>query len=271
MNNLNIKVYDIFEMNSIEINLDNHEINQQLAEVCGIHAGDGYLRNDGKRREWDISGSVEEKDYYDEHMIPLFNKLFNLNIKGKFFSSRNTYGFVIRDKKVIEFAHSILGFPYGNKSMIITVPNFIQNSLPLIRKFLRGYFDTDGHFSCTKKYGTYSEFKKKFHCYPRITFSTVSPNLSNNLRKLLQIIGLKYSFHNYKPLKKTESLKYVYEIYGSERTQKFMDLVKPKNTMKTSRFIIWQKFGFCPTNITFQQRQNIINDELDPYMFYKGL
>jgi len=74
-------------------------ISPELAEVCGIHAGDGYLRNDGKRKEWDISGNVEEKEYYDNHVIPLFNKTFSLNIKGRFFPHRNTYGFVIRDRK----------------------------------------------------------------------------------------------------------------------------------------------------------------------------
>ena len=27
------------------------EISPEMAEICGIHAGDGYLRNDGKRVE----------------------------------------------------------------------------------------------------------------------------------------------------------------------------------------------------------------------------
>ena len=59
----------------------------ELAEICGIHAGDGYLR---KRQilktELDISGGVDEKEYYDNHVIPLFKKVFKINLKGKFFS-----------------------------------------------------------------------------------------------------------------------------------------------------------------------------------------
>ncbi|MDP2906846.1 MAG: hypothetical protein Q8O03_02800 [Nanoarchaeota archaeon] len=47
-------------------------LNSETAEICGIHAGDGYLRNDGRRRELDISGNVEEQTYYDNHVIPLF-------------------------------------------------------------------------------------------------------------------------------------------------------------------------------------------------------
>lgn len=55
-------------------NIGNIKINIELAEICGIHVGDGYLRNDGRRREFDISGSIEEKEYYDWHVIPLFKK-----------------------------------------------------------------------------------------------------------------------------------------------------------------------------------------------------
>ena len=67
--------------------------NALLAELCGIHAGDGYLRNHGRRVELDISGSLEEKVYYDDHVIPLVSKLFGIKIQGREFKSRKTYGF----------------------------------------------------------------------------------------------------------------------------------------------------------------------------------
>ena len=49
-----------------------------LAEICGIHAGDGYLRGGEGNSRWelDISGSVEEKEYYDLHVKRLFEKVF---------------------------------------------------------------------------------------------------------------------------------------------------------------------------------------------------
>lgn len=41
------------------------ELNVELAEVCGIHAGDGYMRaREGNKGEVDISGGVEEREYY---------------------------------------------------------------------------------------------------------------------------------------------------------------------------------------------------------------
>ena len=261
----------MIKINLTKIDLNDSNTNKKLAEICGIHVGDGYLRNDGRRREWDISGSIEEKEYYDKHMIPLFNDVFELSIKGRFFPHRNTYGFVIRDKNTIEFAHQVLGFPYGDKSTIISVPQFILKDNILVINFLRGYFDTDGHFSCVKKYGnTYREFKRKFHYYPRLVFSTVSSQLSYNLGIIFKTLQMNYYFHNHQPPKKTESLKYIYEIKGPDRANRFMHLVQPKNTTKTTRYAIWHKFGFCPTNISFQQRLDILSGKVNPYKFYRA-
>lgn len=138
------------------------DISPELAEICGIHAGDGYLRNDGHRIELDISGNVEEKDYYENHVKILFKKVFNTNLNCRHFPSRNTYGFVIRDKGIIEFMHN-LDFPYGNKSTIVKVPKWIKESKndKIVIKFLRGLFDTDGclHF-WKRNFGKYGEFKK---------------------------------------------------------------------------------------------------------------
>lgn len=156
-------------------------LNADFAEICGIHAGDGYLRNDGKRIELDISGNVQEKNYYNNYIIPLFSNFFNISIEGKHFKSRNTYGFVIRNKKVVEKLHSV-GFPYGKKTPTVKAPQFIleSNNKELYSNFLRGLFDTDGSLSFDKRRGNYKEFNKKYHVEPRINITTVSKKLSDD-------------------------------------------------------------------------------------------
>ena len=243
----------------------------KLAEISGVHAGDGYLRNGGNRWEWDISGSYDEKEYYDNHLIPLFKSVFNIKIEGRYFPHRSTYGFVIRDKKVIKFAHDALKFPYGAKSTIVSASPFVFKNVELMKNFFRGYFDTDGSFSCGKKYGKGIEFKRKYHCYPRVTLVTVSNNLSLDLQRLLNKLDIGYCHYNYMPKPVNENLKYIYNLNGIGNAEKLILLINPKNHTKMSRYLIWKKFGFCPTNISYAQREKVLKDSLDPYSFYKGL
>jgi len=157
-----------------------------LVEICGIHAGDGYLRNKDFKRELDISGGIDEKEYYDQHVVPLFERFFKIKIKPKFFKSRNTYGFVIRDKKIIEFMHS-LGFPYGKKTLTVKVPEFIlaSRNLDIIYSFIRGVFDTDGCLTFQKKAGgRYKPEEKLRHSYPVIQLGICSKPLADGIFKL---------------------------------------------------------------------------------------
>lgn len=103
------------------------KITPELAEIIGIYVGDGYLRYEGKQRELDISGGYEEKEYYDNHVIPLFNKTFGLAIKGRFYPHRRTYGFKTSNRLVLN-TFKELGFPSGAKSLTIRVPLEVLNS-----------------------------------------------------------------------------------------------------------------------------------------------
>lgn len=237
----------------------------ELAEICGIHAGDGYLRNDGQRAELDISGNIEEKDYYNLHVKELMNKVFGLNVQCKLFQSRNTYGFVIRHKEVIEFINS-LGFPYGNKSTIVQVPNRILESKDekIVAGFLRGLFDTDGcvHF-WKRNSGKYGEFKKTHHYYPFIKFSTVSKELNNQVKTLLEVLGFgKIGLYIYKPKKLNENTRYVLTIYGPNKTNKFFEIIGSKNQVKLSRFLLWRKIGHCPAHSTLAHRLEMLKKEV---------
>lgn len=240
-----------------------------LAEVCGIHAGDGYLRNDGKGRELTIEGSFEEKGYYDEHVVPLFNKVFNIDIKNcKFHPLRGTYGFSIRNLEVIEFMHK-LGFPYGNKSLIVKSPNFIFEKSIFIRYFLRGYFDTDGCLTFSNKSSEgYSEFKRTKHYYPNIRFSTVSKYLFFDINSMLKQNNFSFFNNFYKPKKETENLRHSTILSGVKLMMNFLNEIGTKNPVKYSRYLVWKKYGFCPTKTTYTQRLKMVEGSLNPEEFY---
>lgn len=233
-----------------------------LAEVCGIHAGDGYLRNKNYKRELDISGSVEEKPYYDAHVVPLFSRVFGIEIKGRMFSSRGTYGFVIRNRKVVETMHE-LGFPYGKKSLIVRIPKFVlETRNPQIKSaFLRGFFDTDGCLYFVKRSsGKYSKFKMTHHYYPHLSLVSVSKNLIDDLRSLLKNLGIHCGFRKYVSKKKNENISYTLSILGNTYLEKWMTLININNPLKSSRYKLWKKYGHCPSNTTFEERLLMLNE-----------
>lgn len=241
---------------------------QELAEISGFHAGDGYLRNDGKRIELDLSGNIEEREFYDNIIIPLFSKYFDIKIKGRYFNSRGTYGFVIRDKPIVSFMNS-LGFPYGKKSSIVKAPKFIFKSVGNMTAFLRGYFDADGCFCPDRKYDSrYIEFKRKYHYYPRINMSTCSKKLLEDLSYFLDILGINFHVQIFDSKIITESTKYVIWVVGNKNVEKWFNIIGSRNSSKMTKYLIWKKFGFCPPNTTLEQRKQILKNDLDPKIFY---
>jgi len=241
-------------------------ISPELAGICGIHAGDGYLRNRRNKIELDLTGHIEEKEYYDNHVILLFNKLFNLNLKGKRYV-KGTYGFVTTNNKFKIFNE--LGFPFGKKSAIVQVPKIILGSKDkiLYSKFLRGLFDTDGclHFINRKTGKNYSMFKKKYHYYPVIRLTSISKPLMENVSFMLKAFEIKHFIHGFQPKDLRDSYKYVIIVSGRDRLSKWMSFIGIKNPVKLTRYLIWKKFGFCPPHTTLQQRKDILNGKLDIY------
>lgn len=236
------------------------KITPELAEICGIHAGDGYLRiRERNKGEVDISGNIEEQEYYDSHVVPLFNKVFGMKIEGKLFS-RGTYGLVCYKKSVRETLIA-LGFPSGPKSETVKVPNKIINSRNkiLYTKFLRGFLDTDGNISFTRKTGKYSKFKLENNCYPVVSITTISPKMANQIKFMLDFLKIKSFTYHHHSKKQLEKDSYRVIVSGKERLEKWMKLIGSKNPGKITRYLVWKKHGFCPPNTTLQQRKEILN------------
>ena len=192
--------------------------------------------------------------------------MFNIEINCRFFKSRNTYGFVVRDKNIIRSMHE-LGFPYGNKSAIIKIPNKILNSKDpkIITNFLRGLFDTDVclHF-WRRNTGNYCRFKKTHHYYPIVMFSTISKNLNDEIKILLKNLGFtKIGNYTYESKNPNEKLRYTLRLYGEDKTNLFFKKIGSKNPVKLSRFLVWKKLGYCSANTSLKERLEILKNPLN--------
>jgi len=244
----------------------------ELAEICGIHAGDGYLRNDGKRRDLEISGGVEEKEYYNNHVVPLFENYFQISLKPRHFPTKKTYGFVTHKREIIEFIHSF-GFPYGKKTLTVSVPEQIlaSQNLNIIYRFIRGVFDTDGCLTFQRRFSSkYCLFKRTREYYPYIVLSVASKNLVDGVCNLFDKLGFVYYRHLNSAKNPNFSLKYVVGLSGVSNLERWIQNIGFKNSSKFSRYLVWKKYGFCPRNTTLEQRTQILNKELDPNSLYMG-
>lgn len=122
-----------------------------LAELCGIHIGDGHLGNRKYKHEYllQVAGNpLRDREHYDIFIGPIIKKLFNINNLNIRLLPCGCYGFMYYSKAIALFFNKVLGFPFGNKINKIHIPKIIKetcktkSSKELI-SCIRGIIDTD--------------------------------------------------------------------------------------------------------------------------------
>lgn len=129
------------------------KLTPELAELCGVHIGDGYLGFRKEKQEYLVqcSGHLQDdRAYYDQHLSKLWKSLFNVEIIPKA-RKDNTYEIRVYSKAIATFFHQFLQLPYGKKARTITFPKVIKDSCkekisPLMVSCIRGVIDTDFYF-----------------------------------------------------------------------------------------------------------------------------
>ena len=128
------------------------KLTEELAEEIGMHLGDGTLSKN--KHYYSIRGDIKEKKYYENHVIPLYKKLYNLDLR--LLERQPICGIELSSKGLFEFKNKIIGIPFGEKTGKLSVPNCIKQSQSkkIFAAFLRGMMDTDGCFymPSTRKY-----------------------------------------------------------------------------------------------------------------------
>lgn len=243
--------------------------NLVLAEACGIHIGDGYARSDEQnRRELDISGSMKEKEYYDAHVSKIFGEILDAEINCREFQNRGTYGFCVYGKEPVQLFIKELGFPNGKKENI-EIPDFIKKGSKEVKfSFLRGLYDTDGYLGFYRRHGNYSEWKKTYHYYPRITLTNTDKKLIKQVKNILDNLEIEFYSRETQNNKDKQKNKAYVTTAGESRLIDFMDKIGFKNSVKLTRYKVWKKYGFCPTKTSLKERYKMLSGDLDPKAYY---
>jgi DNA-binding transcriptional regulator WhiA len=159
-------------------------LNEDLAEEIGIHVGDGSMNIYGKTYAYTLAcHHIDDKEFMEQHIVRLYQKIYNLNIKLRPWS-KGTYGFRVNSKEMLNFKNKILGLPLGNKKSII-IPKQIIEDDSLTKSFLRGFFSTDGSIN------TFLANKKSI--YPRLEMCNVSIDLMHQIQEILKRKGFRTS------------------------------------------------------------------------------
>src|SRR3989344_122243 len=199
-------------------------ISLELAEEVGWHIGDGSMNFYGSRGKlrglYQLRGHIEDyKEHYEKRIKPLFEKLFDLKLNIRDMPSTRVVGFQIWDDDLINFKKK-LGLPLGYK-YDVEIPKIFLSKDNLKRVVIRGVFDTDG--------GVYLE-KKNHKLYPRLSITTISFKLSEQLLEIFNGIGLRATRYSQLYNKKfNRKRSYIITIRGVEMFHKFMKEINPKN------------------------------------------
>lgn len=245
---------------------------EQISELCGAIMGDGWIQEN--ERGFFITGDpINDKEYYDSHITKLINRILSIITKPKNFPYWKVYGISLYKQNLIKKLLSF-GLAKGKKVNSAYIPDWIYNSFDnrLHLAFIRGVFDTDGCIFFQKDYTKYANnFNSKYHCKIRLRITSISKTLIDqiyglckkfNIRCIIRKLNGGYS-HN-----RNRSDVYILEINELKSIHRWFNELKPSNPKHTTKYEVWQKFGFCPPHTTLKQRRDILKNQLNPYNLY---
>jgi len=247
------------------------ELSIDLCYVVGAHIGDGSMNIYHSDRRTDYyykcgGHQTNDKSWYDNVLVPLKKKLFNLQLSAKNYPD-GTYAIQFRSKAVVCFYSKCLGLPLGNKCEKADIPKIILNAgLPYALSCISGIFDTDFTIAFKNKNNT-------VHAYPLIELKTKSACLVKTISKILNCVQIPHSTGDCSRFDKrfgkiieSHSL----TISGRANIARWFDIVGSRNPNYLSKYLLWKRFGFCPPHLTYPQRKGILDGNKNPLEFYNA-
>jgi len=168
----------------------NQKISVGTAEILGAFIGDGWIET--SLNGFYITGDrIEDKDYYDTFLAPLFSEEFS-SITPKEFSYWKVYGIGCYRREIIRKCVD-LGFQTGKKSLVAKIPDYVMNynDNNVTKALLRGIFDADGSFWCERSRAKTSIiWKRKHHYHPEMQIGSCSKTLLEQIKILLEKLNI---------------------------------------------------------------------------------
>ncbi len=250
----------------------NKKINREIAEILGAFIGDGWLES-SLNGLYITGDKVEDRQYYDSFLAPLFSKQFS-PVKPKEFSYWNVYGIGCYKRSTIRKCLET-GFQPGAKALNASIPVeiFKSNDDQILKALIRGIFDADGCFWCEKSRAKTSiEWKRTYHHHPEFQIGSCSRRLLEQIKELLDKFGIE-SKVVVRAQAGRRNNRNVNDFYGLRirkvaYIEKWFNIIGSSNPRHQTRHGVWKKFGFLPPRTNIIQRKDILSGTLDPKSFY---
>ncbi len=234
------------------------KITGDLAEILGIHIGDGCISITNSYKEYYLGGDItQERDYHLNWVSELYNKnimipLYNKKVEYKNRPKVGIIGFHVFDGKIVNFFLN-LGVESGSK-INVEVPKLIMEKKSIYKRFLRGLFDTDGCIYFDKNRSS----KNPINNQPTIKLSSVSSKLIEQVFSMLVRIGLHPRMRKPYKGKKDKHKLYSILIYQRGDIKYFIKSIGFKNPKHLTKWKVYKKLGFCPPKTTLRERKKIL-------------
>jgi len=229
-----------------------------LAELLGIHIGDGCISKNKRYSEYYLGGDIkEEKEYHDKWVSSLFNKkvmipLLNKKINYKEHPKVGVYGFYIFNDKIVNFFEK-QGMCVGTK-IGVRVPKDIIKSKKFSLRFLRGLFDTDGNIYFDKN----RSCKNPINNRPLIKIDSVSKGLIDDVFIMIKKLGLNPRLKNPYQGKRDKNKVHTVVLYRNKDIDYYINEIGFKNPKHYTKWQVFKKLGYCLPKTTLSQRRDIL-------------
>ena len=238
-------------------------LTSDLAELIGIIVGDGHITlKHNKKYEIVIVGHItEDEDYHLSRVCYLFRSLFNLQYIPQIFRKDMALrGIDVSSKAIVTFLVEEMGLSYGNKMQAEKlVPRIILNSPPETKAaFIRGVADTD----FTLRFKRRKTVKNPFHYDPFIDGHFGNKQFAYDVLNIICSLGI----HAYFLITRKEKdgkkfIGYHISSSGKRNLQKWMETICFNNYKHTTKYDIWDTYGFCPPYTTLKEREEILSGD----------
>jgi hypothetical protein len=109
-----------------------HQISNDLAEIIGIHFGDGYMTKK-YRYTYKITYTCNLlEEQYVEHILNLFSKIFNISLKIYRIPDKGCFVLSVYSKALCDFFNKKLCVPYSPKNNLQIPPLLCQEKKYLV-------------------------------------------------------------------------------------------------------------------------------------------